>query len=101
MAPEMVHRKENTAGGVQPAILTGDRRTAAAGTFAGEDEPGRHAGAAAADADLQLARHVGETRQVQLVRDGHRLGRAVAVLGQNQVRLTAAGIIALEGIGSV
>ena len=33
--------------------------------------------------------------------DGHRLGRPVAVLGQNQVRLTAAGIVAIERIGSV
>jgi hypothetical protein len=52
-------------------------------------------------AQLQLPRHVGEARQVQLVCDGHRLGRAVAVLGQNQVRFTAARVVALEGIWAV
>jgi hypothetical protein len=49
----------------------------------------------------QLARHVGEPRQVQLVCDGHRLGRAVTVLGQNQVRLAAARVVPFEGIRSV
>jgi hypothetical protein len=48
-----------------------------------------------------LPRHVGEPRQVQLVCNGHRLGRAVAVLGQNQVGLAAARVIALERIGPV
>jgi hypothetical protein len=46
-------------------------------------------------------RHVGEPRQVQLVGNRHRLGRPVAMLSQNQVRLTAAGIVTLEGIRSV
>src|ERR1700758_3943772 len=39
------------------------------------------------DENLQLLwspGHVGESRQVQLVRDSDRLGRAVAMLGQNQ-----------------
>lgn len=48
-----------------------------------------------------LARHVGEPRQVQLVRDGHGLGWAVAVLGQNQVGLTATWVVSLEGIRPV
>jgi hypothetical protein len=47
-----------------------------------------------------LARHVGEARQVQLVGDGDRLGRAVAVPGQNQVRLATARVVAIEGIGT-
>jgi hypothetical protein len=45
--------------------------------------------------------HVGKPRKMQLVSNSHRLGRAVAVLGHNQVRLTAAGIVAVEGIGPV
>jgi hypothetical protein len=48
-----------------------------------------------------LPRHVGEPRQVQLVGNRHRLGRPIAMLSQNQVRLTAAGIVTLEGIRSV
>jgi hypothetical protein len=48
-----------------------------------------------------LSRHVGEPRQVQLMRDGDGLGRAVAVLGQNQVRLSPTRIVAIEGVGPV
>jgi hypothetical protein len=46
-------------------------------------------------------RHVGEARKMQLVSNSHRLGRAVAMLGQNQVCLTAARVVAIEGIGSI
>jgi hypothetical protein len=45
-----------------------------------------------------LSRHVGEPRQVQLMCDSHRLGRTVAVLGENQVRLTTTRIVALESV---
>ena len=36
-----------------------------------------------------------------MVSDGHRLGWAVTVLGQNQVGLTAARVVTLEGIRAV
>jgi hypothetical protein len=46
-------------------------------------------------------RHVGESRQVQLVRDGHSLRRAVTVFGENEIRLSPARVVALERIGPV
>jgi hypothetical protein len=50
------------------------------------------------EARTTSTRHVGEPRQMQLVSDSHRLGRAVAMLGQNQIGLAAARIVAFEGI---
>ncbi|EUA43512.1 hypothetical protein I552_8253 [Mycobacterium xenopi 3993] len=38
---------------------------------------------------------------MQLVRDSHRLRRPVAVLGEDQVRLAAARIVAFEGVRPV
>lgn len=46
-------------------------------------------------------RHVGESRQVQLMGDGHRLGRAVAVFGENEIRLSPARVVALERVRPV
>ena len=46
----------------------------------------------------RLPRHVRKPRQMQLVRNGYRLRRPVAVLGQNQ-RPLPARIVALERIG--
>ena len=46
-------------------------------------------------------RHVGEPRQVQLVRNRYGLRRAVTVFGQNEIRLTTTRIVALERIGSI
>jgi hypothetical protein len=48
-----------------------------------------------------LPRHVGEARQVQLVGDGNRLGRAVTVLGQNEIRFPTARVVTLEGVRAV
>jgi hypothetical protein len=46
-------------------------------------------------------RHVGESRQVQLMRDGDRLGRTVTVFGQNEVRFPTTWVVTLERIGPV
>lgn len=46
-------------------------------------------------------RHIGEPRQMQLMGHGHCLGRAVAMLGENQVGLAAARVVALECIRPV
>lgn len=51
--------------------------------------------------DLQISFspcHVGEPRQVQLMRDGHRLGRAVTMFGQNEVRFSPTRVVAVECI---
>jgi len=48
-----------------------------------------------------LPRHIREPRQVQLMRDGDRLRRTVAVFTEDQVRLAAPWIVPLEGIGPV
>jgi hypothetical protein len=50
---------------------------------------------------VSLPRHVGESREMQLMRDGDSLGRTVTVLGQNQVRLSPAWIVAIERIRTV
>ena len=44
---------------------------------------------------------VGEAAVVQLVGDGDRARRTVAVLGQDEVRLARAGVVALERVGPV
>ena len=46
-------------------------------------------------------RHVGEARQVQLMRDGDRLGRTVTVFGENEIRLSATRVVALERVRPV
>ncbi len=43
-------------------------------------------------------RHVGEARQVQLMRDSHRSCWTCAVLGDNQVCFAAAGVVTFERI---
>ena len=48
-----------------------------------------------------LLGHIRESRQMQLVRNGYRLRRTVAVLTENQVRLAAAWVVAVERIRSV
>jgi hypothetical protein len=45
--------------------------------------------------------HVGESRQVQLMRDGDGLGRAVAVLGENEIGFSPAWIVAFERVRPV
>ena len=42
--------------------------------------------------------HVGEARQVKLMRNGDRLCRTIAVLGQNQVCLAATGVVTFERV---
>src|SRR5947199_2850473 len=44
---------------------------------------------------------VGEAAVVQLVGDGDRAGGAVAVLGEDEIGLARAGVVALEGVGAV
>lgn len=45
--------------------------------------------------------HIRKARQVQLVRNGYRLRRTIAVLGQDQIRLPAARVVPFERIGAV
>jgi len=45
--------------------------------------------------------HVGEARQMQLMRNGDGLRRPIPVLAQNQVSFTAAWVVTLERIGPV
>jgi hypothetical protein len=40
--------------------------------------------------------HAFEARRVQLMRDGGRLGRAVAVIAQDQIRLAATRVVTVE-----
>lgn len=46
-------------------------------------------------------RHVGESRQVQLMRHGDRLRRAIPVLAHDQVSFTAPRVVSLEGVRPV
>jgi hypothetical protein len=46
-------------------------------------------------------RHVGESRQMQLVRDGDCLGRAVTVFGEDEISLSPTWIVAVERVRSV
>ena len=51
--------------------------------------------------NARSVRHIREPRQMQLMRHGDRLRRAITVLTHDQVRFTAPRIIPLEGVGPV
>lgn len=50
---------------------------------------------------LYSPRHIGEPRQVQLMRNGHGPGRTVTVFGENEIRFSATWVIAFECVRAV